>query len=93
MKVLIYVGKLDWICCYQGNRAMAERLEWSGQQGFNAAPLTEWKNEKGSEGGETKSFNGLTYFDLRGAGHMSPLDKPKETLWMVQRWLRGEEMA
>lgn len=37
---------------------MLEALEWNG------------KNEKGSAGGQTKSFGNLTYIDIRGAGHM-----------------------
>ena len=73
---------------------MIEALEWSGKKGFNAETLSEWKSDiKGSSGGETKSFGNLTYFDIRDAGHMAPLDRPEETLWMVKRWLRGDKMA
>lgn len=90
VRVLLYVGKLDWICNYKGNYAMAEALEWSGKEGFNAAKLTEWSSGKDSEGGQTKTFGNFSYLDLNGAGHMSPRDKPEETLWMVQKWLRDE---
>lgn len=86
--MLIYVGKLDWICNFigapldcslettqltcssAGNYRMLGALEWSGQNDFNAEELREWSNEKGSAGGQTKSFGNLTYIDIRGAGHM-----------------------
>jgi len=49
---------------------MLERLEWPGRAGFVAEKLHEWILPTGDSGGHTKSYGGLTYFDIRGAGHM-----------------------
>ncbi|KAI5478285.1 serine carboxypeptidase [Pseudohyphozyma bogoriensis] len=81
VKVLIYVGKYDWICNYIGNYRMLQDLEWSGQAGFLAEDLKSWSAGDSKESaGETKSYRGLTFVTLNGAGHMVPLDKPAEAL-------------
>lgn len=49
---------------------MLERLQWSGRSGFVAKELHEWVSPTGEAGGETKTCGGLTYFDIRDAGHM-----------------------
>ncbi|KAK4054862.1 hypothetical protein OIV83_000786 [Microbotryomycetes sp. JL201] len=91
ISVLIYVGKHDWICNYIGNFNMLEQLEWSGQKRYVNTTLRKWSGFEGSAGGETKTFGKLTYLDLNGAGHMVPYDKPREALYMLKKWLKGEE--
>ncbi|KAM0751196.1 peptidase S10, serine carboxypeptidase [Meredithblackwellia eburnea MCA 4105] len=94
VKVLIYVGELDWICNFIGNYRMIDALQWSGQSGFVGTPLREWfagKNES-QPAGVAKRFGDLTFATIKNAGHMVPLDKPQEALVMVQRWLGGEEL-
>ncbi|KAM0793197.1 hypothetical protein ACM66B_000667 [Microbotryomycetes sp. NB124-2] len=91
IRVLIYVGKLDWICNWIGNMNMLERLEWSGQAQYVNTSLRKWSGFEGSAGGETKTFGQLTYLDLDGAGHMVPYDKPKEALYMLKQWLKRQQ--
>ncbi|KAF9555849.1 serine carboxypeptidase [Agrocybe pediades] len=90
VKVLIYVGTLDWICNHVGNQKWTEELEWSGHEAFVDEPLREWTVD-GKRAGLTRSANGLTYLTIEGAGHMVPYDKPKEALEMVDRWLDGKD--
>ncbi|KAH8081981.1 alpha/beta-hydrolase [Cristinia sonorae] len=69
VKALIYVGDTDLMCNWIGNERMTLDLEWSGQNAFVAAPLREWK-VGGEHAGVTRSFGGLTYVTIAGAGHM-----------------------
>ncbi|KAK0188280.1 serine carboxypeptidase [Armillaria mellea] len=90
IKVLIYVGSYDWICNWVGNERWTLALEWSGQAEFAGQELRDWYVD-GKPAGKTRSANGLVFATIHGAGHMVPYDKPKESLEMVQRWLRGDD--
>ena len=69
IKVLIYVGKYDWICNHVGNEAWTLALEWSGHEEFSTQSLREWKVD-GKSVGMTRSAKGLTFATIDGAGHM-----------------------
>jgi carboxypeptidase C (cathepsin A) len=92
VRVLIYVGQLDFICNWIGNRRMAEALEWSGAEGFRAAELEDFV-VNGEVAGQAKSHGLLTYVQIAGAGHMVPMDKPAESLYVTSKWLAGEPIA
>ncbi|KIY47803.1 alpha/beta-hydrolase [Fistulina hepatica ATCC 64428] len=88
--ILLYVGSYDWICNWVGNDRMARALQWSGQAAFAAAPFSDWRID-GVPAGKIRSVEGglLTFATIDGAGHMVPYDKPKESLEMLQRWMKG----
>ncbi|KAK0448417.1 serine carboxypeptidase [Desarmillaria tabescens] len=90
VKVLIYVGSYDWICNWVGNERWTLALEWSGQTEFATKELRDWYVD-GKPAGKTRSAKGFSFATIHGAGHMVPYDKPKESLEMVQRWLRGDD--
>jgi carboxypeptidase C (cathepsin A) len=69
IRVLIYVGKYDWICNWVGNERWTLGLEWSGQELFRSQNLKEWKVDD-KVVGETRSARGLTFATVEGAGHM-----------------------
>ncbi|ODO01955.1 cathepsin A (carboxypeptidase C) [Cryptococcus wingfieldii CBS 7118] len=86
VRVLNYVGMLDFICNHIANELWMERLEWTGKEGYNAADFGDWTVE-GKKAGEFKTYGNLTMLKIRGAGHMVPYDKPVEALTMVNDWL------
>ena len=69
VKVLIYVGKSDWICNHVGNEAWTLALKWSGHDEFSTQSLREWKVD-GRSVGTTRSAKGLTFAIIDGAGHL-----------------------
>ncbi|KAF8168513.1 alpha/beta-hydrolase [Crassisporium funariophilum] len=91
VKVLIFVGKNDWVCNYLGNERWTMDLDWSGGEEFSGKPLREWSVD-GKKAGMTRSAQGLTFAIIEGSGHMVPYDKPEESLEMVNRWLSGKEL-
>ncbi|KJA21912.1 hypothetical protein HYPSUDRAFT_186806 [Hypholoma sublateritium FD-334 SS-4] len=91
VRALIYVGKNDWICNHVENEAWTRALEWTGHAEFSNEPLRTW-NVSGVQAGMTRSTQELTFATIEGAGHTVPYDKPKESLEMVNRRLRGEPL-
>ncbi|KAJ7062729.1 serine carboxypeptidase [Mycena amicta] len=91
MRVLIYTGANDWTCNWVGNERWTLALEWSGREAFRMEALSAW-GMPGSMGraGLTRTAGGLTFTTVDGAGHLAPHDKPKEMLYLVQRWLAKE---
>lgn len=86
VRVLNYVGTLDFICNYIGNEMWMEQLEWTGQEQYNAAKYNKWKVD-GKHAGEYKTYGKLTFLKIWGAGHMVPMDQPKNSLSFLDKWL------
>ena len=94
VRVLIYVGQLDWICNFIGNRRMVEALEWSGKDEFAEAEMRDfYVGDSETPAGQAKVHGALTFVQIAGAGHMVPLDKPAESLYVTERWLAGEPIV
>ncbi|KZV77257.1 serine carboxypeptidase [Peniophora sp. CONT] len=86
VRVLIYVGKNDWVCNYLGNSKWISLLDWTGGDAFNQAETRNWE-VGGKVAGETRSSGLLTWVTIDDAGHLVPYDQPKTALAMVNRWL------
>jgi cathepsin A (carboxypeptidase C) len=76
-------------------------MQWKGQPAFVAQPKKTWKHE-GKEVGWFKEVKTTTtsgrettfaFATVDGAGHMVPMNKPKEALALVDRWLRKRSYA
>ncbi|TEB20364.1 serine carboxypeptidase [Coprinellus micaceus] len=91
VRVLIYVGVNDFGCNHVGNEKWTSALEWSGQDGYRAQLLREW-SVNGKKAGKVRSYGGLSFVTVDGAGHMVPYDKPAESLELVNRWMAGEDI-
>ncbi|KAJ2357369.1 hypothetical protein GGF43_001502, partial [Coemansia sp. RSA 2618] len=82
VRVLNYAGDADLICNWMGNRALMLQLPWPGRAGFDMAPDRVWR-----PGGSVRSFGGLTFLRVAGAGHMVAKDQPTAALAMISQWL------
>jgi len=87
-RVLVYSGKLDFICNWFGGHDWVTALPWSGQQGFNQAQTKNWM-VSGTLAGESQSYQGLTFLGVEGAGHMVPMDQPVVALAMLKNFVTG----
>ncbi|CEH15477.1 serine carboxypeptidase [Ceraceosorus bombacis] len=90
-KVLIYVGTLDWICNWLGNKAWVMNMPWTHAEEFHKAKNYQWLVD-GHESGEVQQGGNLTWATVLGAGHMVPYDRPKESLQLLHRWLNNERI-
>ncbi|KAI9499237.1 Alpha/Beta hydrolase protein [Zychaea mexicana] len=90
VRVLLYVGDMDWICNWFGNKAWSLNMEWPGKQGYGQAADEPWYNEKTfKQAGEVRSHDGLTFLRVFDAGHMVPYDQPENALDFFARWLQN----
>jgi len=86
-RVLVYSGDLDFICNWKGGESWTLNLEWSGQSMFAQQPLK--KIEEGY--GESRKWQNFEFLRFYQAGHMVPLDQPKECLMMLNKFI-GQPM-
>ncbi|KAH6880854.1 Alpha/Beta hydrolase protein, partial [Coprinopsis sp. MPI-PUGE-AT-0042] len=93
VKVLVFVGKNDFVCNHVGNRKWVVDLDWSGKQRFADAKAKDWSlpslDGTRNKAGRIQSHGGLTFLTIDDAGHLSPHDKPDELLWMINGWMDG----
>ncbi len=80
-RVLIYAGDQDIICNELGNRWW---VEWARAQD------EPWEVD-GEHAGTIKTAGGLSFVSVAGAGHMVPMDKPKQGLDMITRFITHEK--
>jgi cathepsin A (carboxypeptidase C) len=99
--VLFYQGNLDLACNTAGNLQWASTMQWKGQPAFVAQPKRPWGLE-GKDVGWFKEVKTMTksgrettfaFATINGAGHLVPMDKPKEALALVERWIRNRSYA
>jgi len=80
--VLVYSGEKDFICNYYGGREWVSSINWPGKDEYNKAPLKSW-TVGGKQAGQSKSARNLTFLQVSDAGHMVPMDQPKNALDML----------
>lgn len=90
IRVLIYAGDVDYICNWIGNKKWTLKLEWPGKEGFNKAEDAPYKTDNGKDVGMLRSFGGLSFLQVYQAGHMVPMDKPEESLYMFEQFITGK---
>ncbi|KAG2209772.1 hypothetical protein INT47_001920 [Mucor saturninus] len=88
IRVLLYVGDMDWICNWVGNLEWSKKMEWSGKEGYNAAVDEKWYSDlTGQHAGNVRSSGNLTFLRIFDAGHMVPYDQPENALDFFNKWL------
>ena len=97
IRVMIYAGEKDFICNALGNLRWVKAMEWSGQDAFNKAKPEPFVVARDGEeeviGGDVREAGQLSFVAVSEAGHMVPMDQPKNALTMIQRFVNGEPIA
>jgi len=86
--VLIYAGDCDYVCNWLGNKAWTKALKWDHTGEFNAAEDKEWQ-VNGQTVAKHRNANRFHFMQMYEAGHMVPMDKPAESLEMVNKFISG----
>lgn len=84
--VTLFYGKTDTACNYVGGEALANTIPWSGKDTFSKQALSAWEIS-GVEAGQSKSYGGLTFVQIEGAGHMVPMDQPAASAAVINNFL------
>ncbi|XP_073286595.1 serine carboxypeptidase-like [Primulina huaijiensis] len=89
IKLLVYVGEYDLICNWLGNSKWLDAMTWSGQEKYLGASMIPFSVD-GVEAGLQKGYGPLTFLKVHNAGHLVPMDQPKNSLEMLTRWMQGK---
>ena len=92
VKVLVYSGKVDYICNYKGGLAWTSAMNWPGKSQFNAKNFTDW-NFNGKKVGASRSYSNFTFLEVENAGHMVPHDQPEVALEMVRLFMTDKPFS
>jgi len=92
IELLVYAGEYDLICNWLGNSRWVTAMDWSGQIEYAKA---DWKHFEvdGEEAGLVTGYGPLQFLKVHNAGHMVPMDQPKNALEMLFRWTRGKSLG
>ena len=82
-RMMHYSGNIDAAVPTQGT------LGWINN--LNRTVVNDWRQYSvGTQvGGWIKDFDGLTFAEINGAGHMVPQDKPEVASYLIFNWLKG----
>jgi hypothetical protein len=69
VSALILAGEYDLFCNWLTNDAWTRAMDWHAKAAFNREDLWPWR-AGGEVAGLARSFGGLTFASVRGAGHM-----------------------
>lgn len=83
VKVLVYSGDKDFICNWRGGEAWTNEVKWSKQAQFQTANYTVYKDSEGAAIGEYKKVDNFVFLRVYEAGHMVPMDQPKNAQTML----------
>lgn len=84
IKVLAYNGDLDWICNWIGGQYWVNDLDWKGKEQFNEIKFSNIGY------GLKRQYENFAFVRFSDAGHMVPMDQPKNALLMLTQFMDGE---
>ncbi|KAJ2856988.1 hypothetical protein GGI22_003638, partial [Coemansia erecta] len=87
IQVLVYAGDADLICNWIGIKELMLHLPWYGGPAFAAASDIPWTIGGSIVAGTARSFGGLSFLQVYGAGHMVAKDKPLVAHTMFRQWM------
>jgi carboxypeptidase C (cathepsin A) len=88
---LVYAGDADFIVNWMGCKAWTLELPWSKHDEFLAAEDKDWLVD-GKKAGRIRQAGPFAFQQVYEAGHMVPLDQPKNALAMLKAFtLPGEQ--
>lgn len=90
IRVIVYNGIYDMDCNFMGTDAWIQSLEWSFKKQFLQKERIPWF-EDGKPVGHFRSFSNLTQVVVAGAGHLVPMDQPKNALALLNKFIQQKQ--
>lgn len=90
--VLLYYGDLDMVCSFLSGEQFMEDLDMRVSTEHSPIYIREG-NLESVAGYETTYERLLKFAVIRDAGHMVPLDKPREMYTILRRWLEADHLV
>jgi len=98
-RLLFYTGNFDMACGFGGTEQILQELEWPHQEEWKKLERKVWGTPQEKKGwdvtkapdtrGYFKSYGNLTQVVIPCAGHLLPMDQPKNSRDMLYSWIFG----
>ena len=87
IRILVYSGDTDAIVPFNGNQKWIINLKLEIEE-----PWRQWRayDDMNNVSGYVIKYKGLTFCTIKGTGHMAPMWKPKESFYMLEKFLNEE---
>ena len=87
IRILVYSGDTDAIVPFNGNQKWIRNLKLEIEE-----PWRQWRayDDMNNVSGYVIKYKGLTFCTIKGTGHMAPMWKPKESFYMLEKFLNEE---
>ncbi len=96
-RLLFYTGNFDMACGFGGTEQILQELEWPYQEEWQMLERKVWGTPEEKKGwdvtkapntrGYFKSCDNLTQMVIPCAGHLLPMDQPKNSRDMLYNWI------
>jgi carboxypeptidase C (cathepsin A) len=88
IRILVYSGDTDAIVPFNGNQKWIRNLKLEIEE-----PWRQWRayDDMNNVSGYVIKYKGLTFCTIKGTGHMAPMWKPKESFYMLEKFLNEED--
>jgi carboxypeptidase C (cathepsin A) len=87
VKVILYTGKLDFICNYMSQEQYINKLNWPSLKYFRNINYSDWKLNNGTVVGSVKKYENFVFLIINDAGHYVPRDQPEAALKMLDDFI------
>eukprot|EP01026_Neomeris_dumetosa_P041262 TRINITY_DN3419_c0_g1_i1.p1 TRINITY_DN3419_c0_g1~~TRINITY_DN3419_c0_g1_i1.p1 ORF type:complete len:183 (+),score=22.76 TRINITY_DN3419_c0_g1_i1:113-661(+) len=88
----LYSGDQDFICNWLGNRRWVDAMKWDRSSEWSTVQDLEWSVD-GEAAGTVASVGPLWFVKVYQAGHMVPMDQPKNAYDMIYKFIRNIPLA
>lgn len=95
LRILFYNGQYDLICNHVSVEKGLENLQWNGAKAYMNAAQDIWyaSSRDVTPAGYVRTSGPLSLLFVRDSGHMVPMDKPREALDMLNRFVKNKKMG
>ncbi|KAH6645248.1 putative carboxypeptidase S1 [Truncatella angustata] len=92
VRVLTWAGDADYICNWVGNFGVANAVDYSGREQFAAQDLLPY-TVNGTELGQFKTVDNLSFLKVYEAGHEVPFYQPELALQVFTQTMQGKPIS
>lgn len=87
LRILIYSGDTDGAVPFNGTQNWIKNLNLEISKKWRS-----WRINKSEVAGYVENYKGLTFVTVKGTGHMVPQWKRAEAFYMLDQFLKGEDL-
>ncbi|CAM1510219.1 Fc.00g005540.m01.CDS01 [Cosmosporella sp. VM-42] len=88
---LIWAGDTDWICNWEGNYVVVNKIDWHGRKKFAKQKVKPY-TVGGKLHGEYKTLGNLSWLKVYEAGHEVPYYQPEVALQAFKQIMQGKPL-